>query len=130
MTKKDFGYKFTDGHIVPMSEEEVMKSVYDYNELIANKIDKFYRTVFCEFFPEKLHYGVLYVSEECECSTHLCPCGCGNKVHIPISVTEHSDMDWTYKREGDLVTFNPSLLNKHCPNKAHYFVRANKIVWT
>lgn len=93
------------------------------------KINEFTKTVFCELFPEELEYGVLYISEECECSTHLCPCGCGKKVHIPIAVTECSDMDWDYKKKDELVTFSPSLLNQHCPNKAHYFIRDNKIMW-
>lgn len=95
-----------------------------------DKINEFSKVVFCDNIPDKIDYGVLYVSEKFETCNHLCPCGCGNEVPIPISVKDHCDIEWYYKRVGDVVTLNPSLLNKHCPNKAHYFVRANKIVWT
>lgn len=109
--------------------DEAMGNYINKREREMKKIDEFTKVVFCDTIPSELEYGVLYVSEKFETANHLCPCGCGNEVPIPISVREHCDMNWEYRRNGDKVTFSPSLLNKHCPNKAHYFVRDNKIVW-
>lgn len=109
--------------------DEAMGNYITKREREMAKIDEFSKVVFCDVIPEVLEYGILYVSEKFETANHLCPCGCGNEVPIPISVTEHCDLNWEYRRNGDKITFSPSLLNKHCPNKAHYFVRDNKIVW-
>ena len=109
--------------------DEAMGNYINKRERELKKINEFSKVVFCDTIPEVLEYGVLYVSEKFEIANHLCPCGCGNEVPIPISVKEHCDLNWEYRRNGDKVTFSPSLLNKHCPNKAHYFVRDNKIVW-
>lgn len=108
---------------------EAIDNYLNKREIEMSKINEFTKVVFCDNIPEALEYGVLYVSEKFETANHLCPCGCGNEVPIPISVREHCDMNWEYRRNGDKATFSPSLLNKHCPNKAHYFVRDNKIVW-
>ena len=43
-----------------------------------------FRPEFVEFIPENLKPGVLYISIEYSTSSHLCPCGCGQKVITPI----------------------------------------------
>jgi hypothetical protein len=40
---------------------------------------------FVEFMPPMLKEGVLYVSMPYATTTHLCACGCGNKVVVPLN---------------------------------------------
>lgn len=96
-----------------------------------NKLTEFTQTEFVEFIPEKLEYGVLYISEAHGTANHLCPCGCGNEVPIPIKTRGNKENGgWEYdKNTFEKITLSPSLLNTHCPNRAHYFIRFNKIVW-
>lgn len=109
--------------------DEAIGNYINKRERETDKINEFNKVVFCDTIPSELEYGVLYVSEKFETANHLCSCGCGNEVPIPISVRKHCDMNWNYGRNGDKVTFSPSLRNKHCPNEAHYFIRDNKIIW-
>lgn len=69
--------------------------------------------------------GVLYVSEKYEVAVHLCPCGCGEQTVTPIGGPPHG---WTYTREGDAVTLQPSLLNR-VPCQSHYFIVKNRVQW-
>lgn len=92
------------------------------------KINEFERVENVEYIPHVIENNVLYISEKFGCSRHYCPCGCGTEINIPLKPFWHHG--WDFKREpGDLITFTPSLLNTSCPNKAHYFVRQNKIIW-
>lgn len=92
------------------------------------KIDKFERTELCQHIPEKLEPGVIYVSGEFGSIQHLCPCGCGTPINI--GTKPHWPTGFDYKVNDDnTVTVSPSLLNKGCPNQAHYFITNNKIVW-
>ena len=43
------------------------------------------RPEFVEFIPKHLEPGVLYVSEKYRTASHLCACGCGEKVVTPLS---------------------------------------------
>ncbi len=37
-----------------------------------------------QYVPEKLEQGKVYISEEYGVAIHLCLCGCGEKVVMPI----------------------------------------------
>ena len=92
------------------------------------KIDKFERTELCQHIPEKLEPGVIYVSGEFGSIQHLCPCGCGTPINI--GTKPHWPTGFAYKvNEDNTVTVSPSLLNKGCPNQAHYFITNNRILW-
>jgi len=44
---------------------------------------------FVEFIPAKPEEGILYISIEYKTATHLCACGCGERVVTPLS-----PVDW------------------------------------
>lgn len=84
---------------------------------------------FIDRIPVNLEEGILYISEEFQTSSHLCPCGCGKHAVTPFNDWPDS---WTLTRsgaEGETVTLSPSILNPNCPNKAHYFIRENRVDW-
>lgn len=79
---------------------------------------------FVEFIPSTPHSGVLYVSRKYQTATHLCCCGCGNKVVTPLKPG-----GWKLTTKGDTVTLYPSIGSWSLPCKSHYWVRANRIEW-
>lgn len=107
-------------------KERVKEQVTETGQ--KTKIDKFERTELCQHIPEKLEPGVIYVSGEFGSIQHLCPCGCGTPINI--GTKPHWPTGFDYKVNDDnTVTVSPSLLNKGCPNQAHYFITNNRIVW-
>lgn len=79
---------------------------------------------FVEFMPLKLEPGKLYVSMIYGTTMHLCACGCGNKVVLPLSPVE-----WQLYFDGDTVSLTPSIGNWEFPCRSHYWIKANKIRW-
>ena len=68
---------------------------------------------FVEFIPAGLTEGKLYVSMLYATTVHLCACGCGNKVVLPLSPAE-----WQLYFDGESVSLTPSVGNweyPHCP---------------
>lgn len=82
------------------------------------------RPEFLDFFPAALSPGVLYISERFKTASHLCACGCGEKVVTPLSPAK-----WKLYREGDTVTLDPSIGNWGYACRSHYFIRRNRVVW-
>ena len=79
---------------------------------------------FVELIPKELDDGVLYISEKYKVAVHKCASGCGEKVVTPLSPA-----DWQVRRRGELVSLYPSIGNWNFECRAHYWIRANKIVW-
>lgn len=79
---------------------------------------------FLEFIPSDLDDGILYVSMEYGTATHLCACGCGEKV-----VTPFGRQFWKLTYDGDSVTLYPSIGNWSLPCRSHYWIRRGKIKW-
>ena len=74
--------------------------------------------------PSELKHGTLYVCFDCNVVSHLCACGCGEKVILPI------DPDfWSIKYNGETVSLTPSIGNFQFPCKSHYWIKENRIVW-
>ena len=46
------------------------------------------RHEFVEFIPDELEHGIIYISIRFATASHLCCCGCGNKVVTPIRPTD------------------------------------------
>lgn len=83
------------------------------------------RPEFVEFVPDTLEPGVLYVSIPYATASHLCACGCGNKVVTPIRPT-----DWTLSWNGESVALAPSIGNWGLPCRSHYWIRSDgRIEW-
>lgn len=74
--------------------------------------------------PEQLDYGILYVCFECNVVVHLCACGCGEKVVLPISPS-----CWSIEFDGESVSMKPSIGNFQTPCRSHYWIKRNKVVW-
>lgn len=79
---------------------------------------------FVEFIPEELEQGVIYISIRFATASHLCVCGCGNKVVTPIRPT-----DWKLIFDGKTVSLDPSIGNWSFPCQSHYFIRNNQVKW-
>lgn len=95
---------------------------------MTSRINKIFEVRYVEYIPtsEKMEHGVMYVSRMFQTAVHLCACGCGCQSVTPFG----SIHGWEFKSKGTKVSLSPSILNTNCPNRAHYFVRDNKIVWT
>lgn len=89
------------------------------------------KPVFCKFIPDNLEYGIVYIAEEWNSSTHLCACGCGNQAVLPLGNPNIGEFWILSKRNEAIVSFSPSVGNNHssCPTNAHYFIIDNQIVW-
>lgn len=74
--------------------------------------------------PEQLEYGILYVCFECNVVVHLCACGCGEKVVLPISPS-----CWSIEYNGDAVSMKPSVGNFQFPCHSHYWINRNVVIW-
>lgn len=82
--------------------------------------------IYCTCIPDDIEKDTIYISEEFGCSIHLCGCGCGSKIAIPIKTKETSG--WTLTKNPDgTVTFEPSMLHRGgC--KSHYYIRNSQFV--
>lgn len=74
--------------------------------------------------PEQLEYGLLYVCFECNVVVHLCACGCGEKVVLPISPS-----CWSIEYNGESVSMKPSIGNFQTPCRSHYWINRNEVIW-
>lgn len=74
--------------------------------------------------PEQLEYGILYVCFECNVVVHLCACGCGEKVVLPLSPS-----CWSLEYDGESVSMGLSIGNYQMPCRSHYWIRHNKVLW-
>jgi len=79
---------------------------------------------FVTFIPTTLESGVIYVSRKYRTATHLCCCGCGNKVVTPLKPG-----GWKFRSNRNGITLHPSIGNWSFPCKSHYWIRANQIIW-
>ena len=82
------------------------------------------RPVFCEFIPDQIDDGILYISERFRTCSHKCCCGCGEEVVTPLSPAE-----WSIRREGDAISLWPSVGNWDYACMSHYVIRKNRVLW-
>jgi len=74
--------------------------------------------------PAKLERGVLYVSIEYDTTLHLCACGCGNQVVLPLHPTA-----WQFIYDGESVSMSPSVGNWGFPCRSHYWIERGRVRW-
>jgi hypothetical protein len=82
------------------------------------------RHQFVEFIPEPLDPGTIYISIRFATASHLCCCGCGQKVVTPITPT-----DWRLIFDGKTVSLDPSVGNWGFACRSHYWIRNNRVLW-
>lgn len=83
------------------------------------------KPIFVDLIPEKLEEGKIYISRQYQISVHLCACGCGEEVVLPIG----GRYGWSMTERITGVTFRPSVGNWNFPCKSHYYITDNKIEW-
>lgn len=74
--------------------------------------------------PEELDSGKLYVCFDCNVVIHLCACGCGEKVVLPID-----PQFWSVTYNGETASLYPSIGNFQFPCKSHYWIKNNRVIW-
>lgn len=79
---------------------------------------------FVEEMSRELAPGVLYVSMAYGTTSHLCFCGCGAEVVLPLHPT-----GWTLTFDGEHVSLDHSVGSWALPCKSHYFLRENRVRW-
>lgn len=79
---------------------------------------------FVEYIPRQLAEGALYISEKYKTASHLCACGCGEKVVTPLS-----PVDWRLHKVGGKVSLYPSIGNWNYACRSHYWIRDNLVLW-
>lgn len=73
---------------------------------------------------DEMESDIIYVSIEYGCSEHKCLCGCGEIA--TMSLKPEWENGWVLINEKDgTFSFNPSILNTHCPNRSHYIITKN-----
>jgi hypothetical protein len=82
------------------------------------------RHEFAEFIPAALQERTVYISIRFATVSHLCPCGCKNRVVTPLKPT-----DWKLIFDGKTVSLHPSVGNWSFPCRSHYWVRNNRVQW-
>ena len=83
-----------------------------------------FRPAFVDEVPDELAAGVLYVSIEHASMIHLCACGCGSEVVLPLTPE-----DWRFTYDGEDVSVWPSVGSWSLPCRSHYFIRTGKVIW-
>ncbi|MBL4817952.1 MAG: hypothetical protein JKY15_01795 [Deltaproteobacteria bacterium] len=78
---------------------------------------------FVTFIPDRIEEEILYISKEYNTATHLCVCGCGERVVTPLN-----HMNWTLIMDEGKPTLTPSIGSFSLPCKSHYFIRDGKII--
>jgi hypothetical protein len=88
------------------------------------RVDR-YEHQFQATFPDELGAGLLYISTEYDTTAHLCACGCGNVVVLPLDPT-----GWQFTYDGRAVTLSPSVGNWSFPCQSHYLIIDGDVVWS
>lgn len=82
------------------------------------------RHQFVDEIPADLDHGVIYISMEFATTMHLCCCGCGSVVVLPLRPTA-----WTLSYDGESVSMSPSVGNWSFPCRSHYWIRNGGVSW-
>jgi hypothetical protein len=77
-----------------------------------------------EFIPKELDEGVLYISKRFRTASHLCCCGCGQKVVTPLNPA-----GWRLTDHGTTISLAPSIGLGTLPCRSHYWIRRGRIDW-
>jgi len=80
---------------------------------------------FVEFIPSELSEDTLYISIPYATCSHLCFCGCGQRVVTPLSPT-----DWRLTFDGVAISLDPSVGNWSFDCQSHYWIQRNRVKWS
>lgn len=82
------------------------------------------RPEFVELMPSPLQPGILYISRKYRTASHLCACGCGERVVTPLSESR-----WQVTYEDSEVSLHPSIGNWNYACRSHYWIWRSNIEW-
>jgi len=80
--------------------------------------------VYVDFIPSEMEEGKLYISERYRTASHLCCCGCENKVVTPLK-----EGAWHISKVGSAVTLRPSVGSWNLECRSHYLITKNQVEW-
>ena len=80
--------------------------------------------IWVENMPESMKKGELYISTKHHLVEHICACGCGAEVSLPLGRSE-----WKIEYDGETVSLWPSIGNWRLPCKSHYIIQESKTRW-
>lgn len=75
--------------------------------------------------PSPLQPGVLYISQKYRTASHLCACGCGERVVTPLSESR-----WKIIAGDAGISLYPSIGNWNYACRSHYWIWHGKIEWS
>ena len=81
--------------------------------------------VWVDDMPASLEPGNLYVSVKHRLTEHLCACGCGTEVSLPLGRSE-----WRIEYDGESVSVWPSIGNWRLPCRSHYIIEKGLTSWS
>jgi hypothetical protein len=79
---------------------------------------------FVDLVPRDLDPAVVYVSFEYTTVAHLCCCGCGKRVVLPLSPAQ-----WEIAFDGETISVWPSVGNWDLDCRSHYVIDRNRVQW-
>lgn len=79
---------------------------------------------FVDEIPETLDSGRVYVSLEHATMVHLCACGCGHEVVLPLT-----PLDWRLTWDGERISVSPSVGSWSLPCRSHYVIGEGRVRW-
>lgn len=82
------------------------------------------RHAFVRAIPEMLEQDTLYISIDYLTTSHLCACGCGSEVVLPLHPTK-----WQLTFNGATVSMAPSIGSRTLPCRSHYWIDKGRIHW-
>jgi len=85
----------------------------------------YFKPQFVELMPPTLNHGILYVSTTYSLMVHLCACGCGEKVTLPMHPKQ-----WRFTYDGKEISIYPSIGNIGTPCNSHYWIKRGQVDWS
>ena len=79
---------------------------------------------YVEFIPKELDAGILYISTRFKTASHLCCCGCGQRVVTPLNSAK-----WQLHDHGSTISLSPSVGLGALPCRSHYWIRRSRVQW-
>ena len=81
--------------------------------------------VWVDDMPSSLEPGNLYISAKHRLTEHLCACGCGAEVSLPLGRNE-----WRIEYDCESVSVWPSIGNWRLPCRSHYIIEKGHTRWS
>ena len=78
---------------------------------------------FVDSIPASLQAGILYVCIKHKVVSHLCACGCGQRIDTPLDPSE-----WSLTFDGKAISLYPSIGNWDISCQSHYFITKDKVI--